>query len=74
MSVSAMKARKQLSADSLIRMIRAEFQAIPDVRVNPAIPLCDALMSAFATQVERSASSMDLPPNWSKSPSWEPSN
>lgn len=48
MSISAMKARKQLSADSLIRMIRAEFQAISDVRVNPAIPLSDALMSAFA--------------------------
>ena len=48
MSASARKARKDLSADSLFRLIRARCEAIPDPRTNPDISLGDALMSAFA--------------------------
>jgi len=41
--------RKHLSADALIKAIRADFQEIPDHRAeNAKIPLDDALMSAFA--------------------------
>jgi hypothetical protein len=48
MNVSARKARKDLSADSLFRLIRAGFEAIPDPRTNRSVSLGDALMSAFA--------------------------
>jgi len=48
MDVSAKKARKDLSADGLFRMIHSGFAAIPDPRTNPSIALGDALMSAFA--------------------------
>lgn len=49
MGSSAMKARKHLSADSLFWLLRSRFDAIPDPRAGAvAIPLADALMSAFA--------------------------
>lgn len=49
MVVSATKARKDLSADSLFRLIRSHFDDIPDARAGePEIPLGDALMSGFA--------------------------
>jgi hypothetical protein len=48
MNVSARKARKDLSADALIRLIHSGFKAIPDPRTNPSVPLGDALMSGFA--------------------------
>jgi hypothetical protein len=49
MVVSARKARKHLSADSLFRRIRSRFDRIPDTRAGEvAIPLGDALMSGFA--------------------------
>ena len=49
MVVSARKARKDLSADSLFRRLRRGFDKIPDSRVGEvAYPLGDALMSAFA--------------------------
>jgi len=48
MSVSARKARKGLSADALFRLIHSGFDAIPDSRTDPSIPLGDALMSGFA--------------------------
>lgn len=48
MIVSAKKARKDLSADSLFRRVHSRFDRIPDQRTNPVIPLGDALMSGFA--------------------------
>jgi hypothetical protein len=49
MNISARKARKDLSADALFRLVRSGFDALPDSRASPAgIPLGDALMSAFA--------------------------
>jgi Transposase DDE domain len=44
----ARKARKDLSADSLFRLVRSRFDRIPDPRAAADIPLGDALMSAFA--------------------------
>jgi hypothetical protein len=41
--------RKKLSADALLALVRDRFASIPDPRqLQPAIPLADALMSAFA--------------------------
>lgn len=49
MIVSARKARKDLSADALFRLVRSGFDAIDDSRAKPAdIALGDALMSGFA--------------------------
>lgn len=49
MSLSAKKARKNLSAHALFRTIRSGFDQIPDVRSGkPGISLTDALMSALA--------------------------
>ena len=49
MAVSARKARKDLSADSLFRRLRSRFRRIPDRRAGEVeIPLDDALMSGFA--------------------------
>ena len=49
MVVSARKARKDLSADSLFRLVRSRLDRLPDPRTAAvAIPLGDALMSAFA--------------------------
>jgi len=49
MGLSVRKARKQLSADSLFRLVRSGLDAIPDARSGEIdIPLGDALMSAFA--------------------------
>jgi hypothetical protein len=42
------KTRKQLSADALIRTLKARLEQLPDQRTNPTIPLEDALLSAFA--------------------------
>lgn len=47
MDLSVRKARKALSADSLLRLVRARFDRLADPRAA-AIPLGDALMSAFA--------------------------
>ncbi len=49
MSLSARKARKDLSADSLFRLVRSRFKHLADPRsADVDIPLGDALMSAFA--------------------------
>ena len=49
MGLSVKKARKQLSADALFQTLHSGFEEIVDGRVGkPAIPLADALMSAFA--------------------------
>ena len=49
MAVPVRKARKDLSADSLFRLIRSRFDDIPDARPGkPEVTLGDALMSAFA--------------------------
>ena len=49
MTLSAKKARKDLSADSLFQLVRFRFGRIADTRAGePEIPLSDALMSAFA--------------------------
>jgi len=49
MIVSARKARKDLSANALFRLVRSGFDAIADSRAKPAdISLGDALMSGFA--------------------------
>ena len=49
MNISAVKARKDLSADSLFRWVRSRFDRIADHRTGLVdIPLGDALMSAFA--------------------------
>jgi len=42
------KTRKYLSADALHRLLASEFLKIPDHRPKVAIPLPDALLSAFA--------------------------
>jgi len=43
------KPRKHLSADALVALVRARFEKVADPRPgNVAIPLADALMSAFA--------------------------
>src|SRR3954465_9463848 len=42
-------ARKDLSADSLFRLLRSRFASLPDPRAGAVeVPLSDALMSAFA--------------------------
>lgn len=48
MILSAKKARKDLSADSLFRLVRSRLHRLPDRRAAADIPLGDALMSAFA--------------------------
>jgi hypothetical protein len=49
MAMIAPKARKHLSADALLSMLRTGFAALADHRSgNPDISLTDALMSAFA--------------------------
>ncbi|HEX4609902.1 MAG TPA: hypothetical protein VH092_17035 [Urbifossiella sp.] len=48
MGRSGCLSRSDLTADALYALIRQTFDAIPDHRVDPAIPLSDALMSAFA--------------------------
>jgi hypothetical protein len=49
MGLSARKARKNLSADALFRLVRSRCDDVPDPRaLEPEIPLGDALMSAFA--------------------------
>lgn len=49
MILPARKARKDLSADALFRLVRSRFDHIPDPRPGePEIPLGDALMSGFA--------------------------
>jgi hypothetical protein len=49
MGLSARKARKDLSADALFRLVRSRFDDLPDSRSGAVdIPLGDALMSAFA--------------------------
>ncbi|SDO99794.1 hypothetical protein SAMN05660330_01573, partial [Desulforhopalus singaporensis] len=46
---SGRKVRKHLSADSLLAVIRRDFQNIPDNRgANTKISIVDAVMSAFA--------------------------
>jgi hypothetical protein len=46
---SKRQARKHLNADALIKLMRRDFQKIPDHRAgNSSIPLDDALMSALA--------------------------
>lgn len=42
------KTRRSLSADALHALLRVAFEAIPDPRPKPTIPLADALLSAFA--------------------------
>ncbi len=50
MGLSVSNVRKDLSADSLFRLVRARFDRLPDPRAAAAveIPLGDALMAAFA--------------------------
>lgn len=48
MSPPSPKIRRHLSADALHRTLRAGFEQFPDYRPKPAIPLVDALLSAFA--------------------------
>ena len=49
MDLSARKARKDLSADSLFRLVRSRFDRLADPRSDESeIPLGDALTSAFA--------------------------
>ena len=49
MSISARKARKDLSADALFQRLHAGFDKVPDQRSkDAAISMGDALMSAFA--------------------------
>ena len=49
MDYFATKARKDLSADGLYRILRSRFDKIPDLRsAGKDIPLGDALMAAFA--------------------------
>ena len=40
--------RKHLSADALIRTVKARFEQLADHRTDPIIALPDALLSAFA--------------------------
>src|SRR4051812_45505584 len=49
MALAPGEVRKELSADSLFRMLRSQFGSLPDPRsAEVEIPLGDALMSAFA--------------------------
>ena len=49
MVLSASKARKDLSADALFRLVRSGFYQVPETRSGGSdIPLGDAIMSAFA--------------------------
>src|SRR5436305_10082511 len=49
MALAPGEVRKDLSADSLFRVLRAHFGSLPDPRsADVEIPLDDALMSAFA--------------------------
>jgi hypothetical protein len=49
MTLSARKARKELSADALFRLLHAGFADLPDPRSAPcSFPLGDTLMAAFA--------------------------
>ncbi len=49
MSIVAPKARKHLSADALLHLVRSGFSTIPEPRYEEGdISLTDALMSAFA--------------------------
>src|SRR2546425_9043382 len=49
MALALGETRKDLSADSLFRLIRSHFGSLPDSRSGEVeIPLDDALMSAFA--------------------------
>ena len=48
-TVSRRAVRKHLNADTLLALVRKDFQMIPDARAdNAQIPLDDALMSALA--------------------------
>jgi hypothetical protein len=42
------KTRRHLSADALHALLRTAFEAVPEHRPKPTIPLPDALLSAFA--------------------------
>ena len=49
MSLTARKARKDLSADALFQLLHSRFDDIPDPRTgDSAVPLGDALMAGFA--------------------------
>src|SRR5580658_5840076 len=49
MALALGEVRKDLSADSLFRLIRSHFATLTDPRLGEVeIPLADALMSAFA--------------------------
>ena len=49
MALAPGEARKDLSADTLFRVLRSHFSSLPDLRSGEVeIPLDDALMSAFA--------------------------
>src|SRR3954464_13143302 len=49
MALAPGEVRKDLSADSLFRVLRSHFGSLPDLRsAEVEIPLDDALMSAFA--------------------------
>src|SRR3954471_13473079 len=49
MALAPGEVRKELSADSLFRVLRSHFGSLPDPRsAEVEIPLDDALMSAFA--------------------------
>src|SRR3954447_17926926 len=49
MALAPGEVRKDLSADSLFRVLRSQFGSLPDPRsAEVEIPLGDALMSAFA--------------------------
>jgi hypothetical protein len=49
MSIAARKVRKDLSADTLFRLLRSLFSSVPDPRSGEVeIPLDEVLMSAFA--------------------------
>ena len=41
-------ARKHLSADNLVRLVRSEFKQVPDGRKEPKVGMVDALMAGFA--------------------------
>ena len=40
--------RQHLNADAIIATLRERFATLPDARVQPSVPLADALMSGFA--------------------------
>jgi hypothetical protein len=53
--------RKHLNIDTLLALVRGEFQKIPDIRAdNAKISLDDALMSALAMFVLKDASLLAL--------------